>query len=494
MVDQLTQPASRGILAGSDWRKRYERRLFITDAAALVWSVYGTQLVWLGFDRSAATFGAHAEIVSAINYTLISLIIVVAWLATLSIYGSRADRVVGVGSEEYRRIFDASLRLFGLVAIVAFLIKLDLARGYILVTFPVGVAVLFASRWLWRQWLSARRANGEYTSKVVLIGSALSIVHIASELTRRPDAGYSISGAIVPGVRAGVLVGGGDIRTIGTIDDVVGTMERFDADTVVITSADELPPEKVRRISWGLEPGRQHLVVAPSLTDIGGPRIHVRPVSGLPLMHVETPNYQGRQRVTKRAFDILGSGLLLLLLSPIFLGVMVAIKLTSPGPIFYLQERVGKNGAHFGMIKFRSMIVDADAQLQKLLAEQGTSDRPLFKIKNDPRLTKIGGFIRKYSVDELPQLINVFKGDMSLIGPRPQRDAEVALYDETAARRLIVQPGMTGLWQVSGRSNLTWEEAIRLDLYYVENWSLTGDLVILWRTLRAVIAPGAEAF
>jgi exopolysaccharide biosynthesis polyprenyl glycosylphosphotransferase len=233
--------------------------------------------------------------------------------------------------------------------------------------------------------------------------------------------------------------------------------------------------------------------VAPSLTDIGGPRIHTRPVAGLPLIHVETPRYAGSKLFTKRLFDILGSGALITALSPVLIVLAIMVKVTSPGPVLYKQERVGLNGDHFHMLKFRSMRVNADAELQSLLAAQGSSDKPLFKVQNDPRITSIGRLLRKHSLDEFPQLFNVFLGSMSLVGPRPQRDGEVALYDDAARRRLLLKPGMSGLWQVGGRSSLGWEDAIRLDLYYVENWSITGDIVILWRTIRAVLAPGNDA-
>jgi exopolysaccharide biosynthesis polyprenyl glycosylphosphotransferase len=478
----------------ADWRKSYARRLMITDALTLAWVVFGTEILWLGVDRSVSLSRAPFNI-TGVSYTLISLIICIAWLAALAIYGTRTDRVIGTGANEYRLVFDSALRLFGLIAIVAFLFKIDLARGYILISFPVGLLVLLATRWMWRQWLTVQRITGDYASRVILVGSHASVSHIATQLRRTPSAGYFVVGAVVPNGSGPIeLEKGGVLPIVGTLDDVVGALDRTAADTVVITSTDELPAERVRRISWDLEPGQRHLVVAPSLTDIGGPRIHTRPVAGLPLMHVETPRYEGPQRFTKRVFDVIGSGLLLALFSPILLAVAVAVKATSPGPILYRQERVGRDGSKISMLKFRSMVVDADARLQELLEKQGTADTPLFKVKNDPRLTKVGGFLRKYSIDELPQLFNVFLGDMSLVGPRPQRAPEVALYDDAAWRRLIVQPGMTGLWQVSGRSNLPWEEAIRLDLYYVENWSLTGDLVILWRTLRAVLSPGEDAF
>ncbi|GAA4174958.1 sugar transferase [Gryllotalpicola koreensis] len=477
-----------------DWRTSFARRLALTDAAALLWVMFGTELVWLGFGRTVDAGGAPLRL-GGISYSLVSFVIAAIWMLALSISGTRNDRVIGTGSTEYKLIFDATLRVFFLVAVFAFLFKVDLARGYILISLPLGLAALFVERWLWRQWLQLQRAEGAYSSRVILIGSRESIAHIGAELRRATYAGYSIVGAIVPGQHdAVVLPTGPALPIVGDVDRVIEAMDRTDADTVVITSGDELSPERVRRISWSLEPGRRHLVMAPSLTDVGGPRIHTRPVAGLPLMHVETPRYEGGQRAAKRVFDIVGSGLLLLVLSPVLLGAALAVKLTSPGPVFYKQERVGRDGGRIYMLKFRSMIVNADAQLKSLLEEQGTVGTPLFKVKNDPRLTRVGAFLRKYSIDELPQLFNVFNGEMSLVGPRPQRDPEVELYDAAAWRRLNVQPGMTGLWQVSGRSTLSWEEAIRLDLYYVENWSLAGDLVILWRTLRAVLAPGEDAF
>ncbi|MGG7508901.1 sugar transferase [Plantibacter sp. YIM 135249] len=476
-----------------DWRDVYATRLVITDVLVLVWVVFGVQLVWFDFETESATF-TNADFPLAINYTAITVVIIAAWLLLLSVFGTREYRVIGSGNTEYRLIADASIRLFGLIAIVAFLFKLDLARGYILVAFPLGIAVLLFSRWLWRQWLSVQRSHGEFSSTVMLVGSEASASHIAHELSRVPYAGYRVVGACIPAGQPGDFLAGTTVPISGTVDTVLAALEATGADTVVITSSDELPPNRVRELSWSLEQGRQHLVVAPSLTDIGGPRIHTRPVAGLPLIHVETPRYEGRARFTKRAFDVIGSGLLLIISSPLMLVVSILVKATSPGPIFYRQERVGLNGTPFHMLKFRSMIVNADAQLASLLAEQGTQDQPLFKVKHDPRLTRVGAMLRKHSLDEFPQLVNVFRGEMSLVGPRPQREGEVALYDNAARRRLIVQPGMTGLWQVSGRSALSWEDAIRLDLYYVENWSLTSDIHILWRTFRAVVNPGKDAY
>lgn len=486
-----TSPAPRPI-AVRDWRLVYARRLAFTDALVLIWVVFGTQLVWFDFDQASTDVGFDMTRVM-VSYTAISIVLIVAWLLVLRVFGTREARLVGNGNTEYKLIADASVRLFGLVAIVAFLFKLDLARGYFLVAFPMGILVLLLSRWMWRQWLSVQRAHGKYSSLVLLVGSADSAEHIAAELGRSTDSGYRVVGACVPTGQVGGTLGSTNIPVSGTVDTVLQALEVTGADTVIITSSDELTPVRVRQLSWSLEPGRQHLIVAPSLTDIGGPRIHTRPVAGLPLIHVETPRYEGRKRFSKRLFDVLGSGAILLVASPVLLVVALLVKFTSPGPVLYRQERIGLHGEPFHMLKFRSMRVNADDELAALLAQQGTHDRPLFKVQNDPRLTRVGATLRKFSLDEFPQLINVFRGDMSLVGPRPQREGEVALYDSAAKRRLIVQPGMTGLWQVSGRSALSWEDAIRLDLYYVENWSLMGDVVILWRTIRAVVAPGKEA-
>jgi exopolysaccharide biosynthesis polyprenyl glycosylphosphotransferase len=288
-------------------------------------------------------------------------------------------------------------------------------------------------------------------------------------------------------------VPGTTIPMLGSVSAIDRAMALTRADTVAVTSTDELPPDKVKEISWGLESGHQHLVLAPSIVDIAGPRLHTRPVAGLPLIHVETPRFSFGQRVLKRMLDLMGAIAMVMVLSPVLVAVAVAVKVTSEGPLLYRQERIGQHGRPFQMLKFRSMRVGADGELKALLAAQGTDHKPLFKIRDDPRVTPVGRFIRRYSLDELPQLFNVLGGSMSLVGPRPQIAPEVALYTDAARRRLLARPGLTGLWQVSGRSSLDWEDAVRLDLYYVENWSLVGDLAILFKTAKAVLVPGETA-
>ncbi|MDJ0336170.1 sugar transferase [Salinibacterium sp. G-O1] len=484
MTEQVRVSRSR---VARDWRDRYAYRLVITDALVLIWVVFGVQIAWFGITVADVQFrGDFHEV--ALNYTVVSVAIIGCWMLALSMYGTRGYRVVGTGSTEYKLIADATLRLFGLLAIVSFLFQVEFARGYILIAFPMGLLVLMFSRWMWRQWLGAQRADGNYSSTVLLIGSESSALHFATELARYPRAGYRVVGACVPRGQLADTLPGTLVPVYGDVNSLHDALAASGADTVVITSSAELPPQKLRELSWSLEPGRQHLVMAPALTDVGGPRIHTRPVAGLPLIHVETPRYEGFKNFAKRAFDIVGSALLIAIGSPILAGIAVAVRLGTFGPVLFRQERVGIGGTTFTMLKFRSMVTDAEERLEALRdQDRAAGNSVMFKMKNDPRVTPIGAFMRRFSLDELPQLFNVFRGNMSLVGPRPPLAREVDVYENHVHRRFLVKPGITGLWQVSGRSNLSWEDTVRLDLYYVENWSMTGDLMILWRTARAVL-------
>lgn len=470
-----------------DWREIYSARLTSTDLLVLIWVVFGVQIAWFGLETSAVSFRGDARDL-VVSYSAVSVIIITGWMVMLGIYGSREYRVLGTGPQEYKLIANASFRLFGLVALVAYLFQIDFARGYILIAFPLGIIVLVFSRWIWRQWLGVQRARGRYSSRVLLVGSQSSASRIAGELARQPAAGYLVVGACVPRGYVGEYLPGSRIPILGHLDEVDPAMDAVDADTVVVTSSEELSPSRMRELSWSLEPGRRHLVVVPSLTDIGGPRIHTRPVAGLPLIHVETPRYEGRKLFTKRAFDVIASGLLIVALFPVFLIVAFVVALGRSGSVLFRQNRVGINGSHFKMRKFRSMVEGAETGLEELREHQRAEGNSImFKMKDDPRVTPVGRFLRRYSLDELPQLFNVFGGSMSLVGPRPPLSSEVEQYESHVHRRFLVKPGITGLWQTSGRSNLSWEDSVRLDLYYVENWSITGDIVILWRTARAVL-------
>lgn len=490
---QLTNRTQAPHAPAAPWQAIYSRYLVGSDLCIVVLAVFGTQALWLD-----ATIDSTVKGASFLGYSALSALLVVGWMTVLAVYDTRSSRLVGYGASEYRAIVNGAMRLFGVTAIVSYLAQAEISRGYILISFPLGVAMLIATRWLWRRWLITQRRTGRMVSRVLMVGDDAANLRIVSELSRQPEAGYLVVGACttsretVDKTLTGTL-GPTNIPVLGGLDDLPAALVETRADTVLVSSESGIPANRVRQLSWHLEAGQQHLIMAPNLTDIGGPRIHMRPVAGLPLMHVETPKYTGPQVVAKRGLDVVGSSLLILLFSPILVVIALLVKITSSGPVLYGQERIGLNGKPFLMLKFRSMMADADDQLTKLLAAQGTNDQPLFKVKNDPRVTAVGRVLRKYSLDELPQLLNVLLGTMSLVGPRPQREGEVALYDDAAKRRLIVKPGMSGLWQVSGRSALSWEDAIRLDLFYVENWSLTGDLNILFKTFKAVFAPGETA-
>ena len=468
------------------WQLHYGLRLVYSDFLVVVSAVFGAQLLWVRVRSYLAGEPVPPDGAQPFA-TVYSVCLVIAWLAMLAFVGSRDPRIVGTGSAEYRRVLVASLATFGGLAIVVYLFNLQLARGYFLIALPIGLAALLLVRHLWRVWLVAQRREGGYSAKVVLVGGPDSVTHLARELGRMPEAGYRVLGACVPAGRQFDPAMGEEIPIVGDLDHLLEAVEALAADTVIITGSDELPAHKVRELSWKLEPGQQHLIVAPALTDIGGPRIHTRPVAGLPLVHVETPRYRGGKLHGKRLFDVVASGILILLLSPLMFAVAAAIKITDPGPALFAQRRVGKNGRPFRMLKFRTMVVDAEARLAELRAQADAGNDVLFKMRDDPRITPIGKLLRRYSIDELPQLFNVFLGEMSLIGPRPPLASEVEEYEHHVHRRFLVKPGITGLWQVNGRSNLSWEESVRLDLYYVENWTLTGDLAILFRTAQAVV-------
>ncbi|MET3808584.1 exopolysaccharide biosynthesis polyprenyl glycosylphosphotransferase [Nakamurella sp. UYEF19] len=438
----------------------------------------------------------------SLPFIALTIFLACAWMIALHWGGTRDPEVVGHGPEEYKRLVQTSFGLFGLVAISSYVFNLHLPRAYVLVTLPAGLVALLLSRFTWRRWLHSHRLNGDYMSMVLVVGNLRTVRELLTDLRRAPLAGYGVLGVCIqqnsptgelsldPDTGARMVDG---VPVLGGLEDVAATAQRFGADTVAVTSTASFGPAAVRRLSWELEKTDIQLVLAPALTNIAGPRIHTKPVAGLPLIHVDRPTYRGANRIVKRSFDWIGSAAILALASPFFLGLMAAVKLSSPGPIFFRQERVGLNGKTFRMIKFRSMVVDAEARLADLKNQQrDAGNDTLFKMRNDPRVTKVGKFIRRFSLDEVPQLINVLKGDMSLVGPRPPLMDEVATYHGEARLRLLVRPGMTGLWQVSGRSTLNWEDTVRLDTYYVENWSLTSDLVILWKTAKAVLsASGA---
>lgn len=470
----------------NDWRRSYARILAFSDVFVVVWAVFGAQLIWFGID--SANVATNRQLEFTVNYTLVSVVLGVLWLAALQIAATREYRIVGAGPEEYKRVVNVSMQLFGLVAIIGFAFQIDFSRGYLLVALPAGLIGLLLERWLWRQWLKGVRQSGQFSAVCVVVGSSRGIDELLATLNRTPSSGYRVV-AVCSSTPSRELKNADPSIGVHGVDELYEVMQHQGIDTVIMTGGHGMSARETRELSWALSPGDQHLVMVPTLIDIAGPRIHTRPVAGLPLIHVETPRYQRAGRFTKRAFDIVGALVVIILLLPVLIAAALAVKLTSPGPVLFKQERVGLNGSTFKMLKFRSMVVDAEERLAELLkAQRDAGNEVLFKMRDDPRVTPIGRFMRRFSIDELPQLFNVLGGSMSLVGPRPPLVREVSQYDDAARRRLLVRPGLTGLWQVSGRSSLSWEESIRLDLYYVENWSLMGDFVLIWRTVKAVLA------
>ena len=380
--------------------------------------------------------------------------------------------------------------MFGSVAVISMLFKLEIARGYLVIALPAGIVLLILFRWFARRVVTrARRKHGRCITRVLVVGSAPAVRDLTKSLAGGPGSEYEVVGACIPGpvIRTKIEVPGvGTIPTFGDESNVVGAVTATNSHAVAVTATERLDGRGMRDLSWELEKLNIDLLVAPGVVDVAGPRLQMRPVCGLPLIHVEKPQYHGAKRFEKRLFDVMFSSMVLLCGFPVLLAIAIAIKLTSKGPVFYRQERIGLDGRPFEMIKFRTMVNGADAMVDELSAMNDCEGGVLFKIRSDPRVTPIGRLLRKYSLDELPQFINVIKRDMSVVGPRPPLACETKSYDDHAKRRLLVRPGITGLWQVSGRSDLSWEDSVRLDLFYVENWSMIADLLIAAKTAKAV--------
>jgi exopolysaccharide biosynthesis polyprenyl glycosylphosphotransferase len=458
--------------------------LAIVDVIAIVVSVYVAQMMRFGISSEAALANA-----SVVSYTAISLLLAVCWSLMLTLFRTREARMVGSGAEEYRRIAHAAFALFGSIAIVGFLFKIDLARGYLAVALPLGLTLLIGARSACRIWLRRQRAQHRYLSSVLVVGSHRSAIAMAKVFERNVAAGYQVVGVCEPGWSSAdtsvVTIDGHTVPVLGDETSVEAAIQATGADVVAVSNAEFLGTEGMRALAWQLEASQTDLVVSPGVVDVAAPRLQMRPLGGLPLLHVEKPQYEGAKKFGKLFVDLLGSAAALVILSPFMAVVAIAVKLTSPGPVLYRSERIGMDGEPFAMLKFRSMTHGAHER-QHELGSQNVAGGPLFKIRDDPRVTRLGRSLRRFSIDELPQLFNVLARHMSVVGPRPPLRVEVDTYSETVYRRLLVKPGITGLWQVSGRSDLSWDESVRLDLYYVENWSFLQDMTIIWRTVKAV--------
>jgi exopolysaccharide biosynthesis polyprenyl glycosylphosphotransferase len=468
-----------GWLAGRPdaWMRTYVRQVAIADFSAAV--VAAIAAVWV-------RFGAHPND----RYLVLSLALPLLWVTAVRVFGGYEKRFLGSGSDEFRRVLNAGLSLTGALALISYAVNNELSRIYLLVSMQVIVLLDLLVRFALRKRLHHRRAKGQCMSTVVAVGHEPAVRQLICELRRESHHGLQVIAACLAGESTTRELAG--VPVVGDLDDAADVVRNLNAGTVAVLSCPEIDGIKLRALAWELEKTGTDLCLAPALLDVAGPRTTVRPTAGLTLLHVDHPQLSGPRQVVKDLFDRSAAALGLLALSPLMLAIAVTIRLSDHGPALFTQMRVGKGGEPFKIYKFRTMVVDAEARLAEI-RETNESDGLLFKIRRDPRITAIGARLRKSSLDELPQLINVLRGEMSLVGPRPALPEEAARYVDLVRRRLVVKPGVTGMWQVNGRSDLSWEETVRLDLRYVENWSFALDLQILWKTF-SVILRGTGAY
>ncbi|AMB57561.1 sugar transferase [Microterricola viridarii] len=470
--------------SGLRWARLYRDRLRLTDLGVVLSVVTAVSYVGLASNESSSSPNLLLT-----EYAVVASLVIGAWLLTLAVFRTRDPHVVGVGVVEYKRVVNASALAFGLLAITFLVLQVDVARGYFVIALPIGLAALVLDRWLWRKWLLHQREFGHYLARAVVIGTREDVSYVIAQIESKSGAAYHVVGvSLQDGTSEYLDVGTQSIPVISDLNGIAEAAELVAADTVIVAGQPDGGSDFIRKLGWDLEGTAAELVLSSRLTDVAGPRIHFRPVEGLPLIHVEIPSFEGGKHILKRTLDVTLAAIALIVLFPLMLAIGAVIKLDSPGPVLFRQERCGRNGRSFQMLKFRSMVQTAEDDLAGLL-DKNEGAGVLFKLRNDPRVTRAGRVLRKYSLDELPQIWNALIGDMSVVGPRPPLATEVESYEGSVHRRLFIKPGITGLWQISGRSDLSWEESVRLDLYYVENWSLTGDVMIIWRTFKTIANP-----
>jgi exopolysaccharide biosynthesis polyprenyl glycosylphosphotransferase len=468
------------------WASRLGRRLFLLDLLMVAIAVSVALRARFGGGVTSARIGGRTDWLPMSSYTALGIVLAVAWMGAIYCARTYDGRVIGIGVDEYKRVMRGSLWLWGAVAIVCYAGRVEMARTVVAIAFPLGTLLLLVGRYAARKVLHRSRQHSHaWSHKVLVVGGVKETDELVAELGREPYAGLHVVGACVPAGHDGPRPQ--SVPVVGTLTTVAQAVARTGADTVAVTASRGVTSSVLKRLGWELEGAGVDLVVAPALTDVAGPRVHVRPVSGLSLLYVEQPEFSGPSWAIKEVFDRLLAFVSLVALLPVMLMIALLVKTTTAGPVIFRQVRVGRQGKSFTVYKFRTMVVDAEQKLGDLW-HRNESDGALFKLREDPRVTRVGRLLRRFSLDELPQLVNVLTGAMSMVGPRPALPNETEQYGDATARRLLVKPGITGLWQVSGRSDLSWEDSVRLDLYYVENWSFTADIQILWKTLYAVAA------
>ena len=472
--DRVERRAARRL---STWSREYLREVALADLACGVVGV---------FIAAQLRFGSNVTSM----YLALSLALPVLWVAALWLAGAYDVRFIGTGSDEFRKVLNAGIGLTAAVTIFSYAINLELSRAYVVIALPGLTVFDMLARFALRKRLVRRRMHGKCMHSVVAVGHELAVADLVTELGRDGYHGLNVVGACV--VQPGELDELAGVPVYGGLDDITAAVKAFNADTVAVTACPEMDGIRLRSLAWELEKTGTDLCVSPALLDVAGPRTTVRPTAGLTLLHVDHPQLSGFRLVFKGLFDRCAAGAALVMLAPLMTILASAVWLHDRGPALFTQVRVGKDGHAFRIYKFRTMVVDAEQRRVQLQASND-SDGVLFKLRRDPRVTPVGARLRRWSIDELPQLFNVFLGHMSLVGPRPALPDEADKYAEHVRRRLVVKPGLTGLWQVSGRSDLSWEESVRLDLRYVENWSFALDLQIMWKTI-SVLVRGSGAY
>lgn len=468
--------------------QRYRRRLAITDLLIVaVASILPAMLLVQGIELNETTTP------TAPHFVLTGLVVAFAWMLSLKFFRTWSPGRIAVGMQEYKFLVYATGALAGSLGLVGVVTgSMDL-RLYVVLSLPTGLAALLLGRWGWRCWLARQRQLGFALSNVLVYGQVKDTPYVVRQISKQSGPAYRVVGVLLDGAvdtDAEQVLRAADptLPLVYDTEEIESEVARRGADSVIVAGPLTGGNLALQELGWRLEKTGTKLIVVSSLTNVASRRVRTSPVEGMPLLHVELARFRGWRYGIKRVFDVFFASLALLGLAPVFFTLAILIKLDGPGKIFFKQQRAGQDGEPFNMFKFRTMVEDAEEKLAELEA-QNEGAGPLFKMKHDPRVTRVGRWLRKHSLDELPQFLNVFRGEMSVVGPRPSLFKEVETYKGHDQRRLYLKPGVTGLWQVSGRSNLDWSESIRLDLYYAENWTIISDLRIIWRTFKVMIKP-----
>ncbi len=413
---------------------------------------------------------------------LTAAIAIPVWLGVFARYKLYSAAAVTSVTAEVSRILHAVAAASACTGFVALVLAAPISRVWLLLTFATSLFTVVIERSIVRRVFRKARSRGQLQRRVVIIGTNAEALGVVQMLRAHPDLGYQVVGLLSCDTPNGLVT---PVPVLGEWSDTVDIVRSLDATGVIIaTSAiDVLVANRMARELMDLG---YHVELTSGLVDISADRLIARPLGRRAVMYVEPVRRFGWRRVAKRMFDIVVSAWLLLLASPILLVAAIAIKLDSRGPVFFSQERVGQGGKLFRVKKLRTMVTNAE-QLRDTLQEQSEVDGPLFKMRDDPRVTRVGKWLRKLSIDELPQFLNVLHGEMSVVGPRPAILSELSGWSDELQNRLRVKPGITGMWQVNGRSSSSFDDYVRHDLYYVDNWSLLTDLAIVAKTVPVVL-------